>query len=124
MGNAPGARLTDVLYRWPAEPTRTFAPGTRHRLASAQAWWIGVALWLCWALGLGMFALGGGSPLQTGSIISFQFAPAALMAPLWLLRKPRLDPHATDGCVAVRSVWVPRAIHALRATLESGSCTT
>ena len=73
----------------------------------AQAWWIGVALWLSWALGLAMFAHSGGA--QTASIVAFQFAPAALVAPLWLLRKPRPGPRAADGCRAVRRLGLCEA---------------
>ena len=64
---------------------------------------------LSWALGLAMFALGGGA--QTASIVAFQFAPAALVAPLWLLRKPRPGPRAADGCHAVRwtGLWLAKA---------------
>ena len=81
-----------------AEESTNNKPSQWYILA-AQAWWIGVALWVSWALGLAMFALGGGA--QTASIIAFQFAPAALVAPLRLLRKPRLGPRADDGCHAV-----------------------
>ncbi len=63
-----------------------------------------MALWLSFAVGLAMFALEGGSRAQTAAIVTFQFTPAALVAPLRLLRKPRLGPRAIDGCLAVQSV--------------------
>ena len=73
-------------------------------------------MWLSFAVGLAMFALENGSRAQTAAIIAFQFTPAALVAPLRLLRKPRLGPGASDGCLAVGSV--------LRAgDLQQGSCT-
>ena len=63
-----------------------------------------MALWPCFAVGLAMYALESGSRAQTAAIVAFQITPAALVAPLRLLRKPRLGPRAADGCTAVHFV--------------------
>ena len=74
-------------------------------------------MWLCTALAGGILAFRWHPVLHTGTIDAFQFAPAALMAPLRLVPNPKLRATATSGCRAVRR----RTMKPVCSVTESGA---